>query len=98
MSVVPAVLAALAVTLLITCVVLAFVSVSVDAMGDSTSFECRPIGGNNDALDCSRHIENRLQWAVLAGMGAGVLAVTAFAVERGANSAARLRRTTPGAS
>jgi hypothetical protein len=73
----------LALALLITGVAAAIVPVRCVGNEVGDRYSCRPIGGNDASLDCGRRVEDRLRVAVVAGGAAGVLALLAFAIERG---------------
>jgi hypothetical protein len=88
------VLVAVASVLLVICVVAAVAPVHVPRVGDSVSYDCSPIGGDNnpDATEgagtCAARVRGRLTVATLAGFGAGLFGLLAFGVQVGVHRAA----------
>ena len=88
------VLVAVASGLLVVCVVAAVAPVHVPRVGDGVGYDCSPIGGdsNPDQTEgsgtCAARVRGRLTVATLAGFGAGLFGLLAFAVEVGAHRAA----------
>jgi hypothetical protein len=87
------ILVAVASVLLVICAVAAVAPVHVPRSGDGVGYSCSPIGGdsNPDQTEgsgtCAARVRGRLTIATLAGFGAGLFGLVAFAVEVGENRA-----------